>query len=40
MEWYTKWKQGEVTTMAAMGQMRVKKDSFYKLVKRYEKNIY
>lgn len=37
-EWYSKWKEGEVTASEAMRQMGVKKDSFYRLAKRYEEN--
>lgn len=37
-EWYPKWKAGEVTASEAMRQMGVKKDSFYRLAKRYEEN--
>lgn len=37
-EWYPKWKGGEVTASEAMRQMGIKKDSFYRLAKRYEEN--
>lgn len=37
-EWYPKWKGGEVTASEAMRQMGLKKDSFYRLAKRYEEN--
>ena len=37
-EWYPKWRGGEVTASEAMRQMGLKKDSFYRLAKRYEEN--
>lgn len=37
-EWYGKWKAGEITAAEAMRQMGMKKDSFYRLVKKYEKD--
>lgn len=37
-EWYPKWTAGEVTASEAMRQMGIKKDSFYRLAKRYEEN--
>lgn len=37
-EWYPKWKSGEVTAVKAMKHMGLKKDSFYRLVKKAEKN--
>ena len=37
-EWYPKWAAGEVTASEAMRQMGIKKDSFYRLAKRYEEN--
>lgn len=37
-EWYPKWTVGEVTASEAMRQMGIKKDSFYRLAKRYEEN--
>lgn len=36
---YTRWKAGEMTSQAAMKEMNLKKDSFYRLVKKYEKNL-
>lgn len=37
-EWYPKWTAGEVTASETMRQMGIKKDSFYRLAKRYEEN--
>lgn len=37
-EWYPKWTAGEGTASEAMRQMGIKKDSFYRLAKRYEEN--
>lgn len=37
-EWYPKWTAGEVTASEAMRKMGIKKDSFYRLAKRYEEN--
>jgi DNA invertase Pin-like site-specific DNA recombinase len=37
MEAYTQWKAGDITAVAAMRQAGVKKTTFYKLVKEYEK---
>lgn len=37
-EVYTVWRQGNITAVQAMERMNLKKSSFYKLVKRYEKN--
>lgn len=35
---YTQWKKGEITAKAAMELMGLKKDSFYRLVRKYENN--
>lgn len=35
---YTAWKNGEVTAVSAMGRLNLKRSTFYKLVKRYEKS--
>lgn len=35
-EYYSKWKQKEITATAAMEQLNLKPNSFYKLVHRYE----
>ena len=37
-EGYLKWKNGEITGVKAMALMNLKKNSFYNLVKRYEKS--
>ena len=36
-EVYNRWKAGEMTAVKAMGELGVKKTTFYKLVKEYEK---
>ncbi len=36
---YTSWKNKEITAVAAMGKLNLKKNSFYKLVKRHEQNL-
>lgn len=36
-EVYKRWKSGEVTAVKAMGELDVKKTTFYRLVKEYEK---
>ena len=35
---YTKWKEGHIKGVEAMEQLNLKKTTFYKLVKQYEKN--
>ena len=35
---YTKWKEGRIKGVEAMEQLNLKKTTFYKLVKQYEKN--
>lgn len=35
-EYYRQWKDGEITARNAMTLMGLKKDSFYRLVKKYE----
>ena len=37
-EWYHKWKDGQISSKEVMQVLGLKKDSFYKLVKTYEKN--
>lgn len=37
-ECYDRWKSGEITAREAMRLMGLKKDSFYRLVKKFEKN--
>ena len=37
-EVYTEWRQGKMTAVRAMELLKLKKSSFYKLVKRYEQN--
>ncbi|MFJ5624140.1 recombinase family protein [Peribacillus loiseleuriae] len=37
-EVYDRWKAGEITVVKAMGELDVKKTTFYKLVKEYEKD--
>ncbi|KMY50031.1 recombinase family protein [Peribacillus loiseleuriae] len=37
-EVYDRWKAGEITAVKAMGELDVKKKTFYKLVKEYEKD--
>ncbi|MGE8077331.1 recombinase family protein [Peribacillus loiseleuriae] len=39
-EVYDRWKVGEITAVKAMGELDVKKTTFYKLVKEYEKGCY
>ena len=36
-EVYKRWKSGEVTAVKAMGELDIKKTTFYRLVKEYEK---
>ena len=38
-EVYDRWKSGEITAVKAMGELGVKKTTFYKLVKEYEKDL-
>ena len=35
---YDSWKNGRITARAAMKEMNLKKDSFYRLVKKYEQS--
>ncbi len=35
---YNRWKAGEITAVKAMGELSVKKTTFYKLVKEYERD--
>ena len=39
-EVYDRWKAGEITAVKAMGELGVKKTTFYKLVKEYENDYY
>jgi hypothetical protein len=36
---YSLWKSGSITAVKAIEQMNLKKSSFYKLVKQYEKEV-
>lgn len=38
-ESYESWKRGDITAVEAMRRMNLKKDSFYRMVKKYENNI-
>lgn len=38
-EVYDRWKAGEMTAVKAMGELGVKKTTFYKLVKKHEKDL-
>lgn len=39
-EYYKKWKLGEITAIKCMEILNLKRSTFYKLVKIYEKEIY